>query len=955
MMVTITASAQTTITFDTDDYKAIGVYDNAENSPLRKGLIKGNAAVVDNPNTEVDPVLGEAPNPSDKVLALQRSRFGSNTYGVRVDLKEPFRVTKTNQYVHVMALFNNKPVSSKVMVIGLGKRTEKAWSWQDGTDEQFWAQTTTSVDPSDSWQDLVCSFKGFSYTKEENDTSGIDIYSLIIVPDLRSPHADTEDWIAYVDQIQVDASAAKRFSTQKYARNFDDTQTCTHSTGRTVTGVGLTIGDVTQSATNSGTLCYNNRTMTTVFSAKPGDTVRPVITYPGTWMSGYAYVDWNVNGIFDDDEMVSTTGTGNTIGNAMPTFTIPTGTTPGFYRMRYKVDWDCTDPAGNAASDNLIYANGGGIVDIMLDIHEADISVTANQLNGDIFAKDGSALQNYKATYGKDLQIKPDPAPGFIYNGMTLKHGYNINESQMDNNGNPNWFSVTFDRDDSRYVTIPAANIIGGQVYIEGIFKDMDNNEQLADLIEKATAAYNKTVKGEAMITNSSQLYSPYSETSEGAIVNLIDGDLTTFWHSKYSGGSVASGLHYLSLFYTAKDSIKAGQYTLTIGRRDNTSTTIANDHLTKAKIVGTDTKSAAASTCTEIATISLPFVSQKEYVSAVFDMPKSFKYIRIVELETNGEQRGYWHAGEVQLYRMNYMRDSIPEAAEQLKTALDKAKTVTDATDDDVAALKTAYQDYLAAYELYEANKVLASVKASTKTTLENLANITALYTAEALATAEEDIDAASSQSAIDDACDTFYKAAEGRMFTANGKVRTSGTAKYITQSTTTSVITSTTLSANAVYYATYVGDGSYKVYSRYNNGYWGKLTGRNTAMVGTADATSAGTYKFEWNTTANSYGDQVNIKNNEATTGYYYFHDSTNDGGCVVDWTAAADASKWQLTSVTEDEYQKLVTPTGIYEVKNSSNSSTGSKCYNAAGQRIDAANAHGLIITEGKKSIK
>ena len=43
MFFGLTAKAQTTITFDTEDYKAIGVYDKWEESPFRTGELEGNA------------------------------------------------------------------------------------------------------------------------------------------------------------------------------------------------------------------------------------------------------------------------------------------------------------------------------------------------------------------------------------------------------------------------------------------------------------------------------------------------------------------------------------------------------------------------------------------------------------------------------------------------------------------------------------------------------------------------------------------------------------------------------------------------------------------------------------------------------------------------------------------------------------------------------------------------
>ena len=230
----MTASAQTSITFDTQDYAKISVYDPWEESPFRTGILTGNAGVADNPDKNIDKVLGIAPNPTNKVVAFQRSRHGGNAFGVRIDLKEPIRVTKQLQYIHVMAYLKNKPADSRVMVMGLGKRLENSWSWQTGEDEQFWALTNAPVKAEEGWQDIVVSFKGFSYSKEENANSGVDIYSLVIVPDLRSPHADASDWVAYFDEIVVDNNPNKRFSTEKYVVDFNKEATPPRSDDRTV-------------------------------------------------------------------------------------------------------------------------------------------------------------------------------------------------------------------------------------------------------------------------------------------------------------------------------------------------------------------------------------------------------------------------------------------------------------------------------------------------------------------------------------------------------------------------------------------------------------------------------------------------------------------------------------------------------------------------------------------------
>lgn len=110
-LLPIAVQAQT-ITFETEDYAGLGVYDTWEASPFRTGELSGNVAVVDNHLKSTDG------NNSDKILGMQRSRFGSNTFGVKIDLKETFELTPTQRYAHVMIY---KPREGRVMLIGLGK------------------------------------------------------------------------------------------------------------------------------------------------------------------------------------------------------------------------------------------------------------------------------------------------------------------------------------------------------------------------------------------------------------------------------------------------------------------------------------------------------------------------------------------------------------------------------------------------------------------------------------------------------------------------------------------------------------------------------------------------------------------------------------------------------------------------------------------------------------------
>ncbi|MDE7411597.1 MAG: glycoside hydrolase family 16 protein, partial [Paramuribaculum sp.] len=134
MAMLSTAIQAQTITFETKDYKALGVYDTWEQSPFRTGALEGNVAVVDNHLADA------STNPSGKILGIQRSRLGSNTFGVRIDLNDTFELTQAVKYCHVMI---HKPAEGRVMLIGLGKRANRPEQSNDV--EQFWAYPVNDV------------------------------------------------------------------------------------------------------------------------------------------------------------------------------------------------------------------------------------------------------------------------------------------------------------------------------------------------------------------------------------------------------------------------------------------------------------------------------------------------------------------------------------------------------------------------------------------------------------------------------------------------------------------------------------------------------------------------------------------------------------------------------------------------------------------------------------------
>lgn len=182
--------------------------------------------------------------------------------------------------------------------------------------------------------------------------------------------------------------------------------------------------------------------------AKIGETVTAGFDWSGTWMCGYAYIDFGKDGSYDvdyDDNGVNAMkdlmtysmyknkdSKGATVSGEPsinpPSFTIPSDVKPGIYRMRYKVDWDCVDPGGNTLSGNDIKKNGGVIVDTRINVHGETAHVTvkgADSKKGTLSLADYSAeLNNQDVEFGKDLTIAISVKDGYNFSSLSIKHGY---------------------------------------------------------------------------------------------------------------------------------------------------------------------------------------------------------------------------------------------------------------------------------------------------------------------------------------------------------------------------------------------------------------------------------------------------------------------------------------------------------------------------------------------------
>ena len=200
---------------------------------------------------------------------------------------------------------------------------------------------------------------------------------------------------------------------EDYAINFDKDAKQNHSS-RYSTSVSLQQTGKDKQTIEFGKTMNGYEDLTAdKFTVEAGSEVTPSIGYVGEWMHGYVYIDLDNNKQFSfNADGADQTGTevvsysyykdqnskGESVAsscnvNPMPAFTAPT--TPGTYRIRFKVDWDNIDAGGSVASGNYILNNGGGIYDATLEVVEPVTdgisTINAEVANGEaqLFTVDG--------------------------------------------------------------------------------------------------------------------------------------------------------------------------------------------------------------------------------------------------------------------------------------------------------------------------------------------------------------------------------------------------------------------------------------------------------------------------------------------------------------------------------------------------------------------------------------
>lgn len=273
-------------------------------------------------------------------------------------------------------------------------------------------------------------------------------------------------WISYLDEEKTSADLTFEANFEEpsdpekdYPINFDKTQTPTNAS-RWVSTVSLDDQQIVvcESASDH-TLAYRDLREQPGFAVEASQTVKPAVGYMAEWMHTYAYVDYDRDGQFKVEPTAITDGIigegqeivsfshyegYNSAGEAvadgnktidLPEFTIPADTKPGYYAMRFKVDWNNVDPAGNPGEGAVgtkqhIITNGGSIIDVRLNVHGANVDVKAESVEGgQVTLDDATPLETAAPVpFGMEFGIFVNPEEGMKLESMTIRHGYGKKE-----------------------------------------------------------------------------------------------------------------------------------------------------------------------------------------------------------------------------------------------------------------------------------------------------------------------------------------------------------------------------------------------------------------------------------------------------------------------------------------------------------------------------------------------
>lgn len=209
------------------------------------------------------------------------------------------------------------------------------------------------------------------------------------------------------------------------------------------------------------------------------------IGWDGTWMGSYIYLDVDKNGIFATDatELLRSSGTTyvahTSAVNAVKEFRLPQ--TEGTYRMRFKTDWQSTDPMTTDAGA------GGSITDVLIDLSYAQVAFTYDETKGTVTGTTEGLV------CGEDYTFTVTPKTG-LYASATVICGEQETVLTPNSNGTITVPAAVFQNDLTINVefgkrVFTAADAVNGECYFR--LKNKQHGTYLKSGVSTATATAN--------------------------------------------------------------------------------------------------------------------------------------------------------------------------------------------------------------------------------------------------------------------------------------------------------------------------------------------------------------------------------------------------------------------------------------------------------------------------------
>ena len=309
--------------------------------------------------------------------------------------------------------------------------------------------------------------------------------------------------------------------------------------------------------------------------------------------------------------------------------------------------------------------------------------------------------------YGRDEESGM-PIVALRQAGSTDDYAYLHQETHNNGSGTAgDCVGWNFQDDPSHWIMMPVDDAEAAAL-IEAFapIKDHDKMVTMYDSIlaaAKADLLIAEDHIGKRLITDASQYSSAMTEPNEGAIANLIDGDASSFWHSKWSSGSVDAGTHYLQA--DMGEPISTG-LVMEYMRRNT-----ANDHPSDFSLYGYTEEPDLEATAKEDGTLLGHYYFNDYTVSVLFTSDEilfdgEYQYFRIYGevcgANVSYGNRGYWHAAEINFRPVqdnpNAQYKFMGELYDNLKQVIEDQADIEseDLTIDDYNALKAAYDAFL-------------------------------------------------------------------------------------------------------------------------------------------------------------------------------------------------------------------------------------------------------------------